>query len=282
LNTFEEVTLLRIGGQQEMTRNFEEAARFEHGFWLQVLGDHARFIHDSLAVTEAEAIEKASRFIRVFDELLQRVNSDNPLELSRLVDKEVLQFKEFKLSLLERHLVGKIKIQLPPTFINHMVNELEEYQRVLHYLKSGEAPPIFHELHHHLIWLVDAAGHAGAIDADLDQVEKKLKKTSREFTKSFEDFYLKAVEMAGYLRTNLSTFPALKKFNQDVRLEMEVFMGFLQEIEEMGLTKEMLGTFQPLMADHMFREECYYLTKLAQSTNQSSPQCDPTKPRQQG
>ncbi|MHC0036363.1 DUF2935 domain-containing protein [Pseudoneobacillus sp. C159] len=264
-----------------MTRNVEEAARFEHGFWLQVLGDHARFIHDSLAVSEAESIEKASHFITVFDGLLQRVSSNNPVELSVVADKEVLQLKDFKLNLLERQLVGKIKIGLPPTFINHMLNELEEYQRVLQYLKEGQTPPIFHELHHHLIWLIDAAGHAGAIDADLDRVEKKLKKTSKEFTKTFEEFYLKAVEMAGYLRTNLSTFPALKKFNQDVRLEMEVFMGFLQEIEEMGLTKEMLGTFQPLMADHMFREECYYLTKLAQSTNQSTPQCDPTKPRQQ-
>jgi len=38
----------------------------------------------------------------------------------------------------------------------------------------------------------------------------------------------------------------------------------------------MLSTFSALMADHMMREECYYLTKLAQSTNTAKPSCDPT------
>jgi hypothetical protein len=262
-----------------MSRNYDEAAEFEHRFWLQILGDHARFINDSLAESEKEAIGHAKYFIQVFDELLQNVNTINPIELSLAAEKEVLLLKTFKLHLMERLLVGKVKIHLSPTFINHMVNELEEYQRVLEYLKTGNTPPIFHELHHHLVWLIDAAGHAGAINVNLDAVEKKLKKTSKEFVKTFEQFYLKAVELAGYLRTNLSSFPALKKFNKDVYLEMELFKCFLEEVEEMGLTKEMLGTLQPLMADHMAREECYYLTKLAQSTQLPPSNCDPTKPR---
>lgn len=60
---------------------------------------------------------------------------------------------------------------------------------------------------------------------------------------------------------------------------MNLFMGFLNEIEELELSKEALGTFAPLMADHMMREECYYLTKLAETTDIEQPQCDPTKPR---
>ena len=44
---------------------------------------------------------------------------------------------------------------------------------------------------------MDAAGHAGAISSNLDQVEKRLKEKSNQYTKHFEDFYLKAVEMAG-------------------------------------------------------------------------------------
>jgi hypothetical protein len=262
-----------------MTRNYNEVALFEHQFWLQILGDHARFINDSLAESEKESIETAKYFIQVFDELLQNVNNINPMELSQLAEKEVLLLKNFKLNLIERHLVGKIKIHITPTFINHMVNELEEYQRVLSFLKVGNPLPVYHELHHHLVWLIDAAGHAGAINDNLDGVEKKLKKTTKEFVKTFEHFYLKAVELAGYLRTNLTVFPALKKFNKDVYLEMELFKAFLKEVEEMGLTKEMLGTLQPLMADHMAREECYYLTKLAQSTELPQANCDPAKPR---
>ena len=160
-----------------------------------------------------------------------------------------------------------------------MVNEVEEYIRVLEYLKKGETPPIFHELHHHLVWLLDAAGHAGAIDSNMDRIEKKIKEKSAEYTKNFENFYLKAVELAGYLRANVTSFPALDKFNQDVTLEMKLFMGFLGEIEELELSKQALGTFAALMADHMSREECYYLTKVAQATNHSAPNCDPGKPR---
>ena len=115
---------------------------------------------------------------------------------------------------------------------------------------------------------MDAAGHAGAISSNLDQVEKRLKEKSDQYTKHFEDFYLKAVEMAGYLRTHLSSFPELKKMNVDVTLEMTLFKHFLHELEELELSAQALGTFSPLMADHMSREECYYLMKLAESTNQ--------------
>ncbi|MFE8702711.1 DUF2935 domain-containing protein [Cytobacillus sp. FJAT-54145] len=259
--------------------NFEKVAKFEHEFWLQVLGDHARFIHDSLSPKEKSEIDKANYFIQTFDQLLGRVKVDNLVELSKKAEQEANKLREFKLHLMESHLVGKITIHLGPTFINHMVNELEEYLLILGYLTKGEVPPVFHELHHHLIWLLDAAGHAGAIFDNMDRIEKKIKEKSDDFTKDFEAFYLKAVEMTGYLRTNLSSFPALEKFNDDVSLEMKLFMNFLHEIEELELSKKALGTFAPLMADHMMREECYYLMKLSESTDLKKPNCDPTKPR---
>lgn len=74
--------------------------------------------------------------------------------------------------------------------------------------------------------------------------------------KDWEDLYLKAVELAGYLRANVD------KFHEDVELEMTIFKGFLKELEEMKIKKEALGTFTPLMADHMLREETYYLKKI--------------------
>lgn len=259
--------------------NYGSTAKFEHRFWLQVLGDHARFIHDSLGPAERELIEQANTFITTFDRLLTRVNGADLIKLSEEAEVETKKLRQFKLDIIERHLTGKITIHLGPVFISHMVNELEEYFLLLGYLKKGEVPPVFHELHHHLIWLLDGAGHAGAISDNMESVEKKIKKQSDQFTKDFEAFYLKAVELTGFLRTNLSTFPALEKFNNDVQLEMKLFMGFIHEIEELRLSKEALGTFAPLMADHMMREECYYLTKLAETTQLEQPNCDPTKPR---
>ena len=262
-----------------MAKDFQSGAMFEHRFWLQVLGDHGRFIHESLAPVEKKEIEKADYFINAFDQLLSSVDTSDQVQLSIKADEEAKKIRAFKLDLIRKMLTGKVKISLTPSFINHMVNEVEEYIRVLEYMKKAVIPPVFHELHHHIVWLIDAAGHAGAISSNLDQSEKQLKEISDKYMKHFEDFYLKAVEMRGYLRTNLSTFPALERMNLDTSLEIRLFMGFLEELEDLELTEKALGSFAPLMADHMYREECYYLTKVAESTGNQEPNCDPGKPR---
>lgn len=125
-------------------KTFQETAVFEHKFWLQVLGDHARFILDSLAEKEKDDIQQAKRFKQTFDVLLKKVNTSADLySLTLEAEEYTLSFRKFKLSLIRRHLTGDIRIHLSPTFINHMVNELEEYLLVIKYLKKREVPPIF-------------------------------------------------------------------------------------------------------------------------------------------
>ncbi|KAA0550321.1 DUF2935 domain-containing protein [Bacillus sp. BGMRC 2118] len=265
-------------------KTYKESALFELQFWLQVLGDHGRFLSDSLAPKEKELINQANYFIRNFDDLLTRSKRDvTDEELDRLLQESYqssLEIRQLKLTIIEKLLLKQVTISLTPTFINHMVNEVEEFIRLVKHFVDKKVPPAMHPLHHDLIWLIDAAGHAGAINDRLDHTEKDLKHKSAEFTKQFEDFYLKAIEMAGYLRTNLATFPALARFHHQIDLEMTIFKAFLREIEELELTKQTLSILSPLMADHMAREECYYLTKLAESTEVvQDPNCDPTKPR---
>ncbi|ADU32403.1 DUF2935 domain-containing protein [Evansella cellulosilytica] len=269
-----------------MAKHFRNEAFFELKFWLQVLGDHGRFIHDSLAPSEEEYIKQAKYFIRTFDTLLEEarksLNDQQLMQLLQRSNEEGNKLRELKLSIIKEHLVGDVKISLPPSFLNHMVNELDEFLRLLSYLVKGQVPPDVHPLHHDLIWLLDAAGHANAIHDDMDHVEYNIRHRSEQFTKEWEEFYLKAVEMAGYLRANVTHFPALSKMHKDIKLEMELFKAFLREVEEMELNKESLGVFEPLMADHMLREECYYLMKLADTTELAPPDdCDPTKPRLQ-
>ena len=264
-------------------KSLQEEMSFELRFWLQILGDHARFIHNSLAPDEVEHSKTASYFIQLFDDLLAKAKEDldteSLLALAQETQKAAEEIRKFKLVLIEQHLVGSIKISLPPTFINHMVNEVEEAIRLFSYFAKGEKPPTVHPLHHDLLWLLDAVGHASALDTNLDRVETQLKKKSEKFMKEWEAFYLKAIEMAGYVRTNIMKFPALNRFHQDINLEMTIFTAFLQELEEMDLKKETLGTLTPLMADHMAREEFYYLMKLAESTDIPAPKGDPTKSR---
>ncbi|WP_088072630.1 DUF2935 domain-containing protein [Gottfriedia luciferensis] len=247
--------------------DFVQTANYEHSFWLHVLRDHSQFILDALPSKQEEEIRIATSFFNSFNELLNSLNNGvNINEITMSAEKNALALREFKLSLLTKHITdANFTIYLTPTFLNHMVNELEEYLLVLSYLKQNQAPPIFHELHHHLLWVLDAAGHAGAIADNLDATENMLKKKSHEFIKHFEHFYLKAVELTGYLRTKLNSFPALKRMNKDVKLEIQLFQIFLKEIEELDISSQMLSNFSALMADHMYREEMYFLKKLEES-----------------
>ena len=49
---------VEINGGDFLPRTIEEEAVFELHFWLQILGDHARFIHDSLSPTEIEKLRQ--------------------------------------------------------------------------------------------------------------------------------------------------------------------------------------------------------------------------------
>jgi len=263
-------------------KSFKEVAIFEHQFWLQVLGDHARFIFDSLSPREIEYIQRAQYFIVTFDNLLceakKPLDDEQLMILTNQAYVNAQEIRIFKLEIIKMHLVGDISIQLPPTFINHMVNEVEEYIRVLSYLLTNQIAPV-HPIYLHLLWLIDAAGHASAISGNLDMVEKKLIETSDKFIEDFEDFYIKSVELAGYMRTCLGNFPAMDRFNNQVEIEITIFQKFLKELEQLEISSKLLGTLFPLLLDHMYREECYYLVKLAESSNVEMPDCDPREPR---
>jgi hypothetical protein len=262
--------------------SFIKEALFEHQFWLQILGDHGRFIHDALSPDERDRIGLANYFIQVFDELLDQsrmqLNEDQTYALTGKAQDFAEEIRGFKLELLGEHLAGQIKIGLPPTFLNHMVNEVEEYLRILQCLLDS-GTPIEHPLHYHMLWLPDAAGHAGAIMCRLDDVEKDLRLKSGEFEKEFHDLHMKAEEFSGYTRTGLKDFPALKRLNNQAGIKIGMFMKFLKDVEELRMEKRVLGTLQPLMPDHMHREECYYLLNLSRVSEVKDPDCDPTMPR---
>lgn len=255
---------------------------FEHRFWLQILGDHSRFILIALPSEEEKKVKKTKYFINLFDSLLDKARGElSREELNSLTDaayNAACEIRKFKLSILKELLVDKVKFNLTPTFLNHMVNEVEEYMINLNFIMKGQIPLAL-PIHHHLVWLPDGAGHASAISASLDKVEKDLMKTSNKFSKTFDELSIKSAELFGYMRTSLTEFPALNRLNNQAELEMTSFKKFLCELRELVSNKKVLSRLTPLMPDHMYREECYYLTKLSQSSGSKLPQCDPTKPR---
>lgn len=258
----------------------------EHRFWLQIMGDHARFIFFSLAPNEVEYLQRAQDFIIGFDQLLDQVNiAENTQELG-LVSKQAfqltMQLREFKLLLLSLTLSSDIKIHLTSSFINDMLNELDEYITILHSLNSNH-PVLYHPLHYHLLWLPDAIGHAASVSSNIDFIEKDILDKSNYYELQFTDLYIKATMMNGYLRTQLDNFPSLSRLNKQVEVIITSFKTFLEELRDERMNGHILGTLFPLMADHMSREECYYLWKLTQTAGLTrKPDCNPGSPRIEG
>lgn len=86
--------------------------------------------------------------------------------LTMLAYKSTQELRSFKLLIINEHLMGEIQISLSPTFINHMVNELEEYLFILNQVMQN-IPLNESALNYHLLWLLDGSGHAAAISSEL-------------------------------------------------------------------------------------------------------------------
>jgi hypothetical protein len=258
-------------------------ALFEHRFWLQILGDHARFIFTSLAMTEQHQLQQANSFIENLDQLLGEARqAKNGAEVAALTQRAYQQaqaLRAFKLEILKAHLTVGVQTSLSPTFYNHMVNEVEEYLRILGFLMAGGQPPLLPPLHYHLLWLKDAEGHASGLRVRFDDTEREFIERSDSFRIRFNDYYNQSVEFSGYQRTGLADFPALARLNFTVETVMQDFREFLATVGGAVRSKEALSVLSPLIPDHMDREECYYLIKLAQVSQVRPPDCDPARPR---
>lgn len=260
-----------------------DTALFEHQFWLQIMGDHSRFIFFSLVPTESEFLITSQEFVIKFDQLLELSHNQlTPTELTDLHRQAydlTYRLREFKLQLLAMTLNSELKAHISSSFFNDMVNELDEYLYIINMMMK-ENIPVFHPIHYHLLWLTNAVGHAAMISSELDFIERDMIDKSYQFETLFNDLNMKAIRMNGYLRTQLNSFPSLKRLNEQAGLAVSNFREFLETIRDQRMDGRILGTLFPLMADHMAREECYYLWKLSQVTqNIRRPDCIPTQPR---
>ena len=242
----------------------------EHRFWLSVMGDHARFLFYALAPNETGEQHGIQNFILNFDNLTslaqQRLSMPDISELHQKAQKETRLFHAYKLQLLALLLSGRINIQLSGTSINHMVNETEEYQRLIESFLEGQVP-LYYPIHYHQLWLLNAAGHAFAIASNLDGTEKDMLEQSLEYERLFKNLYLKSIELNGFMRTKLNSFPALERLNTQSEDLTASFRGFLGNLYSLCRDGGLLGSFTPLMADHMIREADYFILKLTQSVN---------------
>ncbi|HLO02485.1 MAG TPA: DUF2935 domain-containing protein [Symbiobacteriaceae bacterium] len=280
-----------------MAHEATEAKLREGWFWAAVFRDHATFIHDRLAPDAGEAIRWAKAFRERFTARTEEASAlagqagiagpagsfarpSGPGLLrfgghelghyeqatERLVAplvNEIAEFMEYKRCLVELKLDCAIKLALGPGLLQHMVNEADEAILALNGMREELFPdPASRAMHTHLVWLPDSAGHAAALDNDLDGSEKLLKGRAREFQQIFEGMQLKATELATMLQVRPRMVGALRRLNVDALIQVGLFRSFLAELREHTAECEVLGNLVPLFADHMLREELYYMEQI--------------------
>lgn len=227
----------------------------EHNFWLRILSDHLDFIYDALCPEETQYINLADQ---LSNDLASIRNSYDPREILNLVS----QIKEFKTKLLQDKVENAVKINLPPTFISHMLNELEEYVKILtHLIQNGTLPPV-NLLQFHKLWLLDIIGHLDTIKSNLDPVEKLLKEKAHDIKCTFKPLFNKTLEFIDYFKHGIESLPALGELSNTSYNETVVYLSFIQELNNLLQVKRALGTITHQMLNHMFLEQNYYIGKL--------------------
>lgn len=263
--------------------SYQMTALFENRFWLQILGDHGRFTLDLLAPSEAAAICTARQMIGAFDALLTEARRDitaaQAMTLSCQARAWSCAMRDFQLGLIARQLTAPTGINMTPSMFSHMINETEEYLRILSCLAAGRLPPAMNPIHYNILWLDDEASHAAAISSGLDEVEHTYIDAAMDYVHKFHCLFIKAHGMVGLMRTGLTQFAALSQLDVEAYDQTMAFTKFMLDVQAKRTDSRLLGIVPPLMPDHMAREQCYYMHKLAISACLTPPACDPTRPR---
>lgn len=101
---------------------FSASAALENRFWLQVMGDHARFILGALQMQEREEAARAMNFVQRMDSLLEQARkplSDSEWQrLSQEAYEQAWALRAFKLHLLQRQLTESALLRISPSFLN--------------------------------------------------------------------------------------------------------------------------------------------------------------------
>lgn len=219
-----------------------------------------RFIHDTLSMDHID-LHKDVMVV------MERADS----EISTICDAMDLHNDavSIKKSILQQQLDGNIKIMLTPTFINHMLNEMDFMKRILD--NDGIIDDLMLD-YTNKIWLLDAKGHAEALKHDLDSTEYFHMKKLKKFMKKFDKLLECAKEVKGFKRT-LKEFPKQDIMHLKIEEIMNEFIDILLFLREKKASNEVLARFTILVPDHMYREEFYYLRCLGFAAD------DPTQPR---
>lgn len=233
----------------------------ENQFWLRIFRDHSQFMMETLVPKETALIAQTQQYFQIFDQLLHGANSG--MDVNQEAAQAVMQFRCFQLSIVDLQLAGKTPINLPPGAINEMLDEADEYLRILGVMPTpGPMNEAAYLIHQHLLWLPNNAAHAALVRAQLDPGEATLFALNNRYHKLFHKLEAKVKELKGLMRDNPRMVPSLIHTTGESAMLTQEFLCSQESYRELRTTARVLAISPPLLADHFVREATYYLEKI--------------------
>lgn len=254
----------------------------ENRFWLQVMGDYARFIRNSLYPTAAAEVKRSLSFIKQLDDLLERSRqtlSDEQLKLfNRQVYQAVQDFRKFILYIVKKQISENNIIVLTSALLNEYVNDTERFLDILStYMKHNT---IINPVSENATWLLKIYAGATHLQDSIGISFIDYKRKAAAFADKALDLYLRSYVIIGLRRTDLRTFPALEQVIADIQTQMTEYAEYMVDLIKLLKEKKLLGSITLLDLDNQYRQLCYYITKLSMFSKIRPPVCDPTSPRE--
>ncbi|EPZ43029.1 MULTISPECIES: DUF2935 domain-containing protein [Alicyclobacillus] len=244
----------------------------EHRFWVDILLDHAQFVHDNLSPSETKWVNTASQFIVSFQSLSDELSTLHPalpessgemIEFAKKVHPVAYNYYRFEGHLQKLRISNDVNLNLSPTYLAGTTDENQEYLRLLSYYTKGQSAPMLSLPQLLDLWLFDQSGHGTLLADVLDPIEISLLKEVRGYVDVFLVDLATNIVLKHYLKFTPPGFPFEKRFIRRVAENVVRFYRFVEETVHRYKQDEALNRTTLRFLEHHFPESCYFLTKLA-------------------
>ncbi|MCL1787247.1 MAG: DUF2935 domain-containing protein [Defluviitaleaceae bacterium] len=229
-------------------------------FWTYILADHALFQSNAFSHKEAAHIETAEQFYHAFITYNQAFSQKQSVDLHAL-EEETVRFIDFKKQIVAGLLRHQVLIGFSPTFINHMINEADEFLSILRF---GTCPAKTENGALYIkTWLADAYGHARTLAAFLDLAETPSIKEAQAYKNTFGRLGKKASEMY-MIHENLGAGIDLALLKEEVTDALNGFNQLCQATGRLLDAKKIMcvGTLSSEVTNHFVNEHMYFMHKM--------------------
>lgn len=262
----------------------------EHSFWLEILEDHAYFIHDHLSPSEEQYVVNAKQYIQAISQLREKLHRLDPnlkvsstelITFSREAWPIVNGYFQFEGLMQNLRVQNQVNLNLTPTYLNGTLSENEEYIRILSYYVNGQDFPPLSLVDLLDLWLEDQLGHAVLARNISDPVELETTQKLEQYIRRFQGFLVQNKQMRSLLRFTQPGFSRQVRLSSQIGVTTLEMNEFIKGLIKLFARNELLTRTTLRFLEHHIPETCYFIKKLsyfAPELKQRLIDCPITKP----